>query len=331
MKNKNHLNEESTEQRVVFKDKNIREKFFLELKQEFGSWKSLGIHFKVYKSRLENLRNGSISIPNNTFIEFCKILNEKSIQMYSHNIILKDKDWGRSKGGKSTYEKHKDIFEIGRSIASKNNTYKIDRNIEVNPELCEFIGAFIGDGFMNKYGSKHIIQITGDLKLDKEYYRETLIPIITKISPKSNPSLKYKDNTLRLNLYSKGIYELFTQRFKMKSGKKVYTVTIPEEIINSGNYNLINSCLRGIYDTDGCVAFDKRKSYTKSYIRIVLHMKSPELIRQIYNLLIKQDINATRTKDIEHIQINGITECKKFVQKVGFSNPRHLNKIKNLI
>jgi len=331
MKNKNLLNKKISEQRAVFKDKDTREKFFSELKQEFDSWKFLGDHFKIYKSRLENFRNGSISIPNNTFIEFCKILNEKSRQSYSNNIILKNEKWGRSKGGKITYEKHKDIFEKGRNIASENNTYHIDKNIKITSDLCELIGAFIGDGFMNKYGSQRIIQITGDLKLDKEYYQNTLIPIIKNISPKSNPALKYKDNTLRLNLYSKGIYELFTQRFKMKSGKKVYTITIPAEIIDSGNYELINSCLRGIYDTDGCVAFDNRKSYAKPYIRIVLHMKSPELIKQIYKLLINQNIKATITQNIEYIQINGIEECQKFVQKVGFSNTRHLNKIKDII
>ena len=116
----------------------------------------------------------------------------------------------------------------------------------------------------------------------------------------------------------------------IKSGKKVYTVTIPEEIINSGENKLINSCLRGIYDTDGCVAFDQRKTYTKPYIRIVLHMKSPELIKQIYSVLIKQDINATMTKDLCYIQINGVIECMKFIKKIGFSNPRHSDKIKEL-
>ena len=220
MKNKKLLNER-LEQRVIFKDSTIRDKFFLELKQKFGSWKNLGKHFKIYKSRLEEFRNGSRTIPQDKFLVFCNILSKNNQEYYLSRIILKDSNWGSIKGGKITYEKHREIFEIGRIIALKNNTYIVDKNIKITSELCEFIGAFIGDGFTNRYGTHHIIQITGDSKLDQEYHKNTLIPIIKKISPKSNPALKYKNNTLRLNLYSKGVYELLTQRFKLKSGKKL--------------------------------------------------------------------------------------------------------------
>jgi len=123
---------------------------------------------------------------------------------------------------------------------------------------------------------------------------------------------------------------LFKDRLKMKNGKKTFIITIPEEIIYSKDYGLINACIRGIFDTDGCVAFDKRKTYKKPYIRIILHMKSKDLIMQIYRILRRQDIKATITNNYEKIQINGSIECKKFIQKIGFSNPRHLNKIKQI-
>jgi hypothetical protein len=326
MKNKNPLTKDLLEQRVIFKNSDARDTFFSELKEKFGTWKNLRIHFKIYKSRLENFRNGSISLPYKQFLEFLRYTDKK----HSKEIILKDKNWGLVKAGKVTYEKHKDIFERGRKIAAENQTHKVNKDIKLSSELCELIGAFIGDGFMNKYNSRYILQITGNAILDIEYYKKTLIPIIKKISPESNPSLKSKENTLRLNIYSKGIYELFNQRFQMKNGKKVYVIMIPREIINSRNSKLINSCLRGIFDTDGCVAFDKRKAYKKPYIRIILHIKSLNLIKQVYYILRQQNINATITKDGETIQINGIIECKKFIHKIGFSNPRHLNKIKNL-
>jgi hypothetical protein len=326
MKNKNFLNEK-LEQRVFFKDSNTRDEFFLEIKQKFGSWKNLGKHFGIYKSRLENFRNGSISLPHKQFLEFLKYTNKKK---YANNIILKDRHWGQTKAGKITYEKHKEIFEKGRQIALKNILSKKLLDIKITPELCEFIGTFIGDGFMNKYGNKYIIQITGDYKLDKEYYEKTLTQIIKKVIPTAKPYMVKVDNTLRFTVYSKDLYKYFTEKLKLVNGKKVYLVTIPNKIINSKDYKLINSCLRGIYDTDGGVAFDRRKSYVKPYIRIVLHMKSPELIKQIYNILLKQNIKATITKNVEYIQINGTEECKKFVSKIGFSNPRHLNKIKNI-
>jgi hypothetical protein len=330
MKEKNIHTNEFLDQRVIFKDENTRKQFFLQLKDEFGTWTQLRKKFNIPKSRLEHFRDGSISLPNKQFQKLCFHLTQNDKEIYEDKIILKDKNWGRSKGGKTTYAKYKEMFEKGRAIASQKRISRMPRHIDISPELCEFIGAFIGDGFMNKYASTYLIQITGDYQLDKQYYKNTLNSIIKQVSPKSKPYMVKVDNTLRFTVYSKDMYLLFTERLHMERGKKVYTVTIPDEIINSNNQKLINSCVRGIFDTDGCVAFDKRKIYAKPYIRIILNMKSLKLIRQVRAILQHQGINATITKDGEVIQINGITECKKFIKIIGFSNPRHLNKIKHI-
>jgi len=42
------------------------------------------------------------------------------------------------------------------------------QNNELNPEICEFIGAYIGDGYLANYGNQYLIGISGDKKLDEE-------------------------------------------------------------------------------------------------------------------------------------------------------------------
>ena len=328
MKNKKLLSKELVSKRVFFRTASLRNEFFAKLREEFGTWTNLRKHLNIYKSRLEKFINGKISIPYNILLDLSEYLNRKDKKKFLSRIRLKDQNWGRVKGGISTYKKHKEIFEKGRKIARKKTRYHFDFNIPLTPQLCEFLGAFIGDGFTNKYGSVYVTQITGDLKLDYEYYTNTLMQILKKISPSSNPKIFRIDNTARLTVYSKELYVLLTNRFKFKRGKKVYFVMIPKEIIESKNIDLINSCLRGVFDTDGSVYFDKR--YKKPYIRIGLQMLSKNLMKQIFDLLSVQGIKTTITKDLKKIQINGSENCKKFMKIVGFSNPRHLKKISNI-
>lgn len=336
MKNKKSINKELLSKRVFFKNEELRNQFFTKLKTRFGNWSSFGKNFNIYKSRLECFRNGDISIPYYQFLDFLNYLDKKDRELFLQNIIFKDKNWGMIKGGISTYKKHKHIFEKGRATAIKkfkhHSKYQFRFDMPLTPELCELIGAFIGDGFTNKYGNMYMTQFAGHSILDNEYFVKTLIPIVKMLSPNSNPILSKKDNTLRLTIYSKEFYNLLIERFKFTAGKKAYTVTIPEEIINLKNPNMVNLCVRGIYDTDGCIFYDKRKIYKNMYIRINLSSVSSVLVKQICNILKELNLNPRITTNYNKhvIQINGVENCKKFIGKIGFSNKRHLDKIKVL-
>jgi len=333
MKNKNPLETDPATRRVFFTTKEAREQFFDVLKGKFGTWKQFNTHFRIYKSKSERFRNGIVSIPHHTFAKFLSCLIEEEKSSFSKKTFEKEADWGRQKGGVATAKKHPDIFEKGREIANNNlrNKYHFDFEVKLDDDLCELIGAFIGDGFTNRYGNSYTIQFVGNATLDSEYMSERLYGIIKKISLDSNPLLFKKDNFIRLTVHAKEFYELLTKRFGLKAGKKVYSVTIPLEIMNSKERSHANACIRGIFDTDGTVFYDKRKSYKEPYIRMGLHMESKELIKQVHKLLNDQGIRSTVTADFKRLQINGVHECKKFVKEIGFSNSRNLNKIKRLL
>lgn len=252
--------------------------------------------------------------------------------------VSKPKNWGQVLGGKRTYQLHKEIFDKGRLKAirlakERAGTDKpSDTSIPLSEELCEFLGAFIGDGFTNKYGRHYQTQIIGDPILDFHYYHFVLKPLIIKLF-NYKPYIYKNGRGLKFSLGSKRIFEILTRRFNFPKGVKCYTVKIPEEIMNSED-RFIRATLIGMFNTDGGVGFDKRKIYKKPYIRINYTSASIDLIDQLKDLLSRFSINYTYyfQDDItQMIQINGEANVKDFIKKIGFTNKRHLDKIQYLL
>lgn len=316
--------------RVIFENDFDRTLFFQNVlkNSNFETWKSLRIYTEVCKAVFERYKNGCYTIPFNKYGKLSGFLSKEEQDWFNEKVIFVDDNWGQKKGGVTTYQKHKEIFTKGRRLALTvlpKLKYNFDINLSLNKSICEFIGAFIGDGFTNKYGGHYLTQFTGDLRLDYEYYNKTIIPIVRSYF-KVKPYIKKVDNTLRVNFCSKRLYELLTQRLKFPAGKKSYTVKIPQEILNS-NKVLIAATLRGLYNTDGSIFFDKRLTYRKPYPRVYIKLINKELIKQVYLLLKSFGLKPTITKNEYVIQINGKEEVKKFLENVGFSNSRHLNRI----
>jgi intein/homing endonuclease len=238
---------------------------------------------------------------------------------------------GRKRGGVTTTSRYAEIFAKGRALANERARETEDALLctPLTPELGELVGAFIGDRFSNKLLRTGITEFSGHSTLDFYYMDTYLISLLRTLDIRSKIQTKKvpNENTLRLRIYSKALFLLFTHRFRMPAGKKCYTVTIPEEILHA-EQNIINACIRGIFDTDGCVAFDNRKIYREPYIRIILISSSPVLLVQVREILVTLGIKALIAK--RRLQINGFKNCKQFIEEIGFSNSRHLAKIQNL-
>jgi hypothetical protein len=329
MKNKKSRSGQLISQRIFFKSKSIRNQFFNTLLVKFGTWKEVGKNFNIYKSRLERLRSGEISIPDSLYLKFLTCIGEQDKGIYNRNIILRDEGWGRSKGGRSTYQKRPGLFKKGRVIGSRKTRYSFPQETPLTPELSELIGAFIGDGFTNQYGTVYIVQYTGDAVLDRSYFQRLKSLLLSQF-PKSNPIITKNQNTLRLTIYSKEFHKLLTGRFEFPKGKKAHSVKIPNEILESEK-TIISSCITGIFDTDGGVYFDRRKMFPEPYLRIELHMESTELLKQIQEILIMQKINSRLVVGAKRIQINGQKSCKEFVRRIGFNNQRHSAKLNQVL
>lgn len=246
-------------------------------------------------------------------------------------------DQGRRKGGLTTYRKYPYLFENGRRIGLRkllelHNRQSFDINFRLSTELCEFIGAFLGDGFTGRYYNHYLTQFTGDARYENEYFRSSLAPIAKKLF-NLTPHFKTLGNTLRMNFYSKSLYLLLTERFYIPLGRKSLTVKIPDEIIE-GKWSLVVATLRGIADTEGTVYFDSRLIYNAPYPRIQICTTSPHLAHQIIGILteMKFDIYVRENKMSKHpsfyIEVYGLAQLQKWLKEIGFSNSKHLNKIR---
>lgn len=291
---------------------------------------SLSRRLRTSRSMLARYIRGDLLLPEYRFQQLLTLIPVDKVNAIKNKARYIKNNWGQIKGGKKTYTKYRKNFERGRRLGLKKikmKSKKIDLNTQLTEELCEFIGAFIGDGFTNKYGHVSMTQIAGDKRYDLEYhhYLGSIIEKLFGIQPRIYT--KQRTNELRTNFYSRALFLLLVKRFSFPKGKKAKTVLIPEEVISSKDPRVIAAVLRGIFDTDGSIYFDYRKIYKKKYPRIDLHIKNSNLVKQIGEQLKHLDINFSIVEGGSRLQINGSRNVGRYIDLIGFSNQRHTKKL----
>lgn len=230
---------------------------------------------------------------------------------------------------------------LARRLQIEIKQKKHNLSMELNEKLCEFVGAIIGDGCIDGFTkpsglSNYHISITGDSNLDKDYLTEYFPNLVKKMfNVKANPSFRKTQTGLILNIYSKMIFYLVTGRLGMPIGKKTLTIRIPEVIMNSEK-QFLYSTIRGIADTDGCVYLDKRKAYKKPYARIHIVTCSKPLFEQLkeilgeeFSLYVRESMAKVNMR--YDIVIYGNKQLEKWMKLIGFSNERHLKKVRKVL
>lgn len=332
------------EERVGFESSKIRKNFFevVRFSVNIPSWTKLAFFFGLSKGTFQNYQYGTSLIPKLIFEKMLDLLVKEEQNFFREKIFLKKENWGASKGGKITFEKHPEIFEKGQKVSILVRKIRSFQrpviNISLSENLCEFVGAIIGDGNIDGSLKKinnlptYTISITGDLKLDYDYlvnYHSNLI--LDLFNVKSKLYFRKDYNAVIMKLFSKKIFCLLTKRFGFKPGNKNYSVKIPEEILNSDD-KLIFSTIRGIFDTDGTFFVDNRPVYKKPYPRIALQTVSRPLFLQLKNFLEKYFYLYTfedSKRKAYSIEVYGCEQLDLWMRLIGFSNKRHLNKISN--
>lgn len=329
--------------RIRFKSNVSRIEFFsLYQKRANKQWSEIRNDLRVLKGTFDRYKSGTMSMPAYLFDKMLATIDEESRDKFLLLVERLPDNFGQVIGGKKAYRINYEKFKEGRVkgiLAMKRGRREMAfefSSLQLSSQLCEFIGAFIGDGFFNCYKNKlYHIEFAGDSRKDLDYYKEIIIPAIKTVIPEIHPRIqKVKSkNSIRIIFYSKKLFCLLKDAFGFIPGKKAYTVNIPNKII-SEKEEFVRATIRGVFDTDGGVYLDKRKAYESFYPRIIFSTVSKALYNQVSAYLSKyfklystiREAKGNRGQ-IYIIEIYGRKQLFKWMSLIGFSNKRHLEKV----
>ncbi len=239
--------------------------------------------------------------------EMCKIANVN----FDDFIVDRFPDnWGKIKGGE---------LSSGKTIKNVNFP-------EASEKFAEFYGAMLGDGNLNKTKGyrvgTYMARIAGDQKLDREYHIFFLKPLMEDLFGLKVKVGKQGKGTMYLTMYSKLLVD-FLEKKGFAAGDKIRNkLNIPDWI--KENDDFLKACLRGLYDTDGGIY----RLNNQNTCQIAFTNHNSVLLKDVRDSLIKLGIRPSKIVSGRRVYITKKSELQKFLKLVGFSNPRHSNKVK---
>lgn len=218
---------------------------------------------------------------------------------------------GCRKGGSKTLQI---LREKGIIATCKNFTLPSRTTIE----LAEFIGIMLGDGNLSKFQAS----ITLNTIADKDY-----IKFVEKLGIKlfsDKPTITDKKDCHATDVRFSGIKLVeYLVRHGLQTGNKVKNqVGVPKWISGQKQYKI--SCLRGLMDTDGCVAKCTHKYKLKSYVYYnpCFANRSKPLLEFVTNTLRELGLHPSIAG--ERIWLYNKAEVCAYFELVGSNNTRLL-------
>ncbi|UCD03956.1 MAG: hypothetical protein JSW73_05470 [Candidatus Woesearchaeota archaeon] len=209
--------------------------------------------------------------------------------------------------------------------------------MELTKDLAEFIGICIGDGCISVNKRYSELSVCGDSIEEREYYDKTVIPLFNKTIGK--PLLDYKlsgrdyskNGVYGFKIFNKAVVD-YLRNIGLKPGKKT-NIEIPERLMTE---SLIRNVLRGIFDTDGTVYFNKSTSGKHTQPRIKISSTSKNLIFQIKQIseklgfrpYFKKPYKGKRDLNpVYSLVLYKKEDINRWIKEIGFNNPKHTSKI----
>ncbi len=274
-----------------------------------------------------------------------KKLCQKAELPLPKNIEIKPPFWYVCKGGKAgglvVYKKYgiiggdqkyrkKKWYEWWEKIGRLNpNKYFIAREIALpkkDIELAEFIGILLGDGGI----TKKQITITLNRLEDRDFvpYIKALIQKLFTVSPSVS---ERKDEGTTSIVVSRMKLVQFLVSMGLSIGSKVeHQIDIPSWIKKSDI--AIKFCLRGLFDTDGCLYIDKHNYKDKIYYNIGMNFtnRSLPILSFFKRSLEKLGFHPTQKTEFA-VFLRRENEIISYFQEIGSSQPKYLNKLKKYL
>ena len=206
----------------------------------------------------------------------------------------------------------------------KKTNFKFLKPIRIparSGKLAELIGVIIGDGSISRFQTR----VTLDKKNDKEYSSYVKYLFETLFSLKPSVYVSNKNSVVEISVSSKALVDYLMKIGLPKGNKITQEIDIPEWIRQDPSFS--KSCLRGIFDTDGCVYLDRHRMRGKNYfsINLAITSASGKLLYSIYEILANESFSPTISSP-RSIRIRKSKQVKDFFDKIGSNNPKHTRK-----
>lgn len=193
-------------------------------------------------------------------------------------------------------------------------------------DLAEFIGILIGDGSV----TSHQVTITLHRVDDREYL-QFVRDLCRRLFDIEASLTCRRDSSVCNVVISRVRLISFLTSMGLPIGSKVrYQVEIPTWIVSDPQY--VVRCLRGLFDTDGCLYIDRHhyKDQTYYHSAMAFTNRSLPVLNFFKNTLEQLGFHPTqKTPYCIFLRRNG--EIIRYFQAVGSSNPKHLNKLQRFL
>jgi intein/homing endonuclease len=287
------------------------QKILIELAKKGKTWNDLSKTLNLNPCYLCNsLKLEKTSISEETYKKLC-IQTNKNFDKF---IVAKKEDsWGQSLGARN----------------SPGSTIKI-KSPKESQILAEIVGAILGDGniMFYKKGKKvgvYQISITGHKILDKQYHVNYLAKKFKSLFNVEPKQMEFpRKNARRLVIYSRDLVSFFA-KMGLKPGDKMKNqTTIPPWIFKKKKY--LQACLRGLIDTDGCIHRMSQRDSNLIRINFVNHNQA--LLRDTHRAFYILDYRPSKIIRNRIFYISRQNEIGKYLKEIGFSNKKHIDRLK---
>lgn len=288
------------------------------------SSKEISIRTGISYNTIKQWKRGSLLMPLFFFDELCRF--DPNIEKYRSQGKLFDSNWGQVKGGRNLVNSLTD-HELNKRMEKLRSVTRVlyPRNFDSDNAL-EFYGIIMGDGCVSEYFAsyeklqKREVRITGNAIRDKVYFEKHLLPMVKQLFG-VKIKLYFRKNSNVVDLVTKSQHvSLWLLERDFPLGKKT-ELKIPGWIMSQPPEK-VNNIIRGLFDTDGCLAARKDENYKYPYIFI--SAKSELLRNQIKLILRSQGLPAYIHSD--SVVLRGCKNIKKWFNLIGSNNPRNFKR-----
>lgn len=299
---------------------------------------SISVNYNTFKNWISSKR----LLPKDIFDEITH--RYPTLKNYQDHISeIKENVWGQKIGGEKAYKiilNKYGIEEIKKRQMNGGKTSKRRKefsfeNFKINFNdilFLEFYGALLGDGwisiFTNKKSKKktRFIGFSGHIKNDKDYLNR--IRWITKklFNRNGYSREKIKYNAIEFTFGHIGAINILNRELKFPIGLKT-NLKIEDRFLD--NWDLSKYIIRGLFDTDGCLAFDKDPRYKKPYPIIDITTYSKELKSQLKEILTKNGYSVIVYQ--KGIRLKGTSQTIKWFKEIKPKNNRHILKYEKFV